>query len=336
MDVVREQALDVGVAAHLVGDVRHVGTVRCQPLDHLQRLLQRHVRRVVELAQRRQDEDVEVLEQRHGLVRDGLDVGEIGDVADAVAEDRQPAVDYRYRLDAHAVDVDRLGALDRVEVEVRFHAEDREGVLEGVPEPGAEVLHGVRRGVGRDPLLLERVEAAHVVDAGGVVGVHMRIEERVDATIVAAQHLVAEIRRRVEEEGDVVDADQRGGAESSVAWVRRATDLAVAADHRHAGGGACSEEFELDHGFGLSAWAVRFAPESIVRGQRRTSNLVGSTMLHQDWRAAVSRAPVAPTRSGRRGSGTRPSMYLPGSLGHHGTEATVDRSWAARMRGRYL
>ncbi len=81
----------------------------------------------------------------------------------------------------------------------------------------------------------ERVVPPHIVEPHQMVGVRVRVDDRVDAPHVVAQRLRPEVRRRVHEHAEaVVEVDDDRRARSRVARIVRPADLAIAADHRDA------------------------------------------------------------------------------------------------------
>ena len=110
--------------------------------------------------------------------------------------------------------------------------------------PFQGVLH-VFLAVDVDGMVLDQVERPHVVQASGVVLMVVGQEDGVYVADVLPQHLVAEIRASVHEYGEPAVFHQHGSAQPFVARVRGLADLAVASYHRHALGGAGTEEREF-------------------------------------------------------------------------------------------
>ena len=93
----------------------------CEPLDGFESIVDAEVPRVRLLAEGVEHQDVEILQQRPALARDLADVGAVGDVADAEAEDVEMGVLQRDRRDLLAEHHERLGR-DRAERQLRHVA----------------------------------------------------------------------------------------------------------------------------------------------------------------------------------------------------------------------
>ena len=103
--------------AEIVRHVREVRAPRLDARDDVERLGHGEVRGVRLVAQRVDHQRVDAVEQRPRLVGEPVAVGQVGEVAEAEAEDRHPAVPERHRDDAHAADDER--AVDLVRLELR-------------------------------------------------------------------------------------------------------------------------------------------------------------------------------------------------------------------------
>ena len=82
--------------------------------------------------------------------------------------------------------------------------------------------------------VVHKVEGAHIVDARGVVLVHVRKEYGIYVRDILAQHLIAEVGARIYYEALALDLDHRRGAQTPVAPIRGATYLAATAYYGHA------------------------------------------------------------------------------------------------------
>ena len=125
---------------------------------------------------------VEAVEQRERRFGDRAAVGEIGEAAEAEAEDRLLAVQQRHRDHRHAGGLER--PVDLGERQLRHAAALGPRWREGVGEHPAQLGGGRRIGVDRDRRPAQRVEAAHLVEPHHVVGVAVGVEQRVDAAQV--------------------------------------------------------------------------------------------------------------------------------------------------------
>ena len=82
--------------------------------------------------------------------------------------------------------------------------------------------------------VVHEVEGAHIVDARGVVLVHVREEYGVDVRYLLAEHLVAEVGTRIYYEALALGLYHCRGAQTPVAPIRGATYLAATAYDGHA------------------------------------------------------------------------------------------------------
>ena len=86
----------------------------------------------------------------------------------------------------------------------------------------------------RDAFLLNEIKAAKLVDAMGVVGMGMSVEDCIQARDLRSQSLLAKVGRRIDEKAFSAKLDPRRGPEALVLGVPRATDSALALKQRHA------------------------------------------------------------------------------------------------------
>ena len=152
-----------------------------------------------------------------------------------------------------------------------------------------QVLHGVRLGVDVDGRLLHDVEAAHFVEAEGVVDVVVCEEDGVAAPELRGEGLLAQVGRGVDQHrarvaGGVGKLDGGAGAEAGVARIGAGADGAVAGDGGDASRGAGAEKSE----------AHRSEPRRRALGEpayrRRSSKIAG-----------LATAPAEQAPSGRAG-----------------------------------
>jgi hypothetical protein len=90
---------------------------------------------------------------------------------------------------------------------------------------------------------------AQIVDAVNMIGMRMRIEDRVDSLDVRCNHLLAKIRSGIDDDGGraAVGAglfDQQGSAAAAVFRVDGVARAPVAVDARHAGRRAAAKDGE--------------------------------------------------------------------------------------------
>ena len=267
----REHGGEFFVAGQLVREVGDVRFFGADSFEEIQRLLEGRMGVVVadlDAAQGHVIYAFQLFEFRFAVQH--LDIGEVGDVAETVAQHGEfllavvpaldgddfrrgvrrglrrqvvvaeaplPAQDF---LSCIGVDQERMGAVDGVQVPFRST-----GVFvlrEGVGVFAAERILHIRLAVDIDRVALAQVEGTDVVQSGRMVLVVVREQDGVQVIHPGAQHLVAEVRSGVHQDGQAAVFHQRGGAQPLVARVGRAADLAVAADHRDAGGSTRAEE----------------------------------------------------------------------------------------------
>ena len=196
------------------------------------------------MAQRIKDEDVESLDERPRLIRHAAAIGQVGEVAEAKAEDLSRAVDERHRLKADGADVERAG--DGVELNLRQPAALVGRRVEHVEERAPQALAGGGVGITGNRALLHLAEAARIVQAHDVIGVAVREHDRVDAADALLQRLLAQIGRGVDEDlRAVFDVDEIEGRVRRVARIGRAAHRAPAADHRHAVRSAAAQDGDV-------------------------------------------------------------------------------------------
>jgi hypothetical protein len=80
---------------------------------------------------------------------------------------------------------------------------------------------------------LHKVEGADVIQAGGVIAMGVSKNNRVKAADLLAQHLLSEVRTRVDDERVTPGLDEDGSAEALVAKIDGAAHFACAANHWH-------------------------------------------------------------------------------------------------------
>ena len=194
------------------------------------------------MAQRVEDEDVDAVEQRPRRVGNAAAVGQVGEVAEAEAENRPRAVQDRHRLTAtpSIANGPSIVVSSICGMPPPFCRRRVEDVAEGAPQVVGRRAHRRRRGIAP---LLQHVEAAHFVQAHDVIGVAVREEDRVDARDAVRQRLLPQVGRGVDQDRRaVVDVDVDRRPQPRVARIGRPAHRARAADHRHAVRRAGAEE----------------------------------------------------------------------------------------------
>src|SRR5260221_11957127 len=82
--------------------------------------------------------------------------------------------------------------------------------------------------------LLAHVEGANIVEAENVIGVGVREEDGVKALKADAKGLLAEVRRRVNDDVLAIAGEKQGRAETIIARILRSANAAIAAERRDA------------------------------------------------------------------------------------------------------
>ena len=219
----------------IVGEVGEVGLGDLKAFGFGDGLFEAEVGVVWCPAQAVDDHGVEALEERVGAFGDGAAVGQVGDIADAVAHGVAMAVDERNGLDVEGTDADEVLAVEFPQLDAWDEPAVFEVVVvEDVVEVVADEIGVVLAGVERECLAAEAGEAAEIIDAMEVIGVGVGEKDGIDAHDVLADDLFAEIGADIDEDAGVIRVDPGSGAQVAIAWVGGVADGAVAADHRHA------------------------------------------------------------------------------------------------------
>ena len=205
-----------------------------------QGLVQREVGDVRSPAYAAYDEDVHSVEKLYGLGTYVIGVCQVSQPAEPEAQDRESVVHGPYRDNLRSVDAEG-GLAYGVQYEVRYSGITV--VPEGVGVLAFERFLDYGLGVDRKCLVHEIVECSDIVQASGVVLVHVGQQHGIQFLDAAAQDLLAEIRTGIHDQPQAVIFDVGRGSESFVMEIIRAADRAGAADDGHALGGACAEKF---------------------------------------------------------------------------------------------
>ena len=88
--------------------------------------------------------------------------------------------------------------------------------------------------------IIDKIECSHIIQTGNVVGVAVGEQYGVDVSHPFAQHLLAEVGAGVDDYAHSIHLYHRRGAESLVASIVRAADLASAPDNGYALRGSCA------------------------------------------------------------------------------------------------
>lgn len=225
----RQLAFGVGVV-EVVRDVGEPGVARLKAFDPMQSLIDIGVAGMRPFAQRVDDEDAEVLQQRQAGVGDDVHVGEISSVPEAEACHLLLAVDERHALESGSVNGDGFLAFETVHADAgagRIFRFGREGIVEDSLDDGGAGVVGIKRHVAVGMMEGER---AQIIEAEDVVGVGVGVEDGIDVADFFAQNLFAEVRAGVDEDTMVFPLNGGGGAQAAISRIRRGADVAFASE----------------------------------------------------------------------------------------------------------
>ena len=163
--------------------------------------------------------------------RNVVEIGQVGNTSDAEPQYRQLVMQSADRNDLHALHPERVFA-DRMETNF---GNSRIFVLN---ECIVEILfhHPLYPlfGIDVDRLSRSVIECTHIVQPSDMVLVLVGQQDAVDTLHMFAQHLLAEVRPRIDDQHHAVLFDECGSAQPLVPAVRRRAHPATARDHRYA------------------------------------------------------------------------------------------------------
>jgi len=178
-------------------------------------------------------------------VRNGLEVGQVGQPADAESRHCKAfRMVSRNGEDFDTFDAERPRNVDLVQFDFR-----NAPVLvlrEGVVEILAHDIEGAGSRIEVDAVdrrrVIDEIEGPHVVQPADMVLMFVRQQNGVDTADAGAQHLTAEIGSGVDDDAHVPRLDHGRGAQTVVAPVGRSADPAAASDDRDTLRGARSQK----------------------------------------------------------------------------------------------
>ena len=191
---VGETGDDFAVEAHVVVDVCQIGLTRLDFVDNFQCFIDSEVCKMVFVTQCVDYQCVDAFEFEQFIIVDAFSVGDVGEVADAIAQDWQTTmVDYDWS-DFHAVNLEVVVGVDDVESIGRHSGVEAfsEAVFKALTEFVGYVLFCV------DRHFASLAVWAEVFDAADVVVVNVGEQNGVDVGDVVAQCLLTEIGRRID------------------------------------------------------------------------------------------------------------------------------------------
>ena len=141
-------------------------------------------------------------------------------------QNRSIAVKERHGHDAHARGFEWApSGLDGNEIDLRDAAPFGRAGVEDVAEHLANLTERPGVAIAGNRAALQAVVAAHLVEADDVVGVSVRIKNRVHPRDAEAQRLHAQVRPGLDQQPRAVALDVNRRPQPLVARVRRATPL---------------------------------------------------------------------------------------------------------------
>lgn len=231
-----------GMQAQLVADVREVSVLSAHFFGDLYGLGKGVVAYMLAMAQGIDDKGfaaADLIEFGRGNV---VGIGDIGEVADAEAEDLHLIVQGAYGYDIEAIDREGT-AIDGVEIDLR-----NAGVgvfLEDIGEFAAQRLLRGGGGIDMHGLLLQVVVGPHIVEPGCVVFMPVGEDNDVEMSHACPQHLVAEVGACVDNNIGLRRMHVYRRAQAVVARVGGGTYRTGATYERYALGGAGAKECDF-------------------------------------------------------------------------------------------
>lgn len=161
------------------------------------------------------------------LFRYGLHVGDVEEIPDAEAHDRECTVKDTDGENFDSRDVDRFVGSHREEIDGR-HARIAlflgcEAVRDALEEMVGTELFGIDIDIAEDAVWTKVIESAHMVI------VFVGDEYGIEAAEVSGEHLLTEVRSAVDEYATTINIDKSGATQTFVAWIGAGACGAVAA-----------------------------------------------------------------------------------------------------------
>jgi hypothetical protein len=152
--------------------------------------------------ERIQDQNIESLQMLTRAFRYLLDIGDIGQVSEPVAEHPEMAVIECEREHIDTRDRDVLVWLHRMQAEAGLGGAliGPYRVIEDVIEGGPHPLQRLRRAINRERLLATHREDSEIIDAVDMIGVLVCVHHRIDPGEAASEQLQSELRRRIDQD----------------------------------------------------------------------------------------------------------------------------------------
>ena len=236
-NVVGQAAVGIVVEADVVGEVdeeRALGTDAAGKFDGV---IDEHVGMVLALeAQSIDDERFHTCETGSALVGNRFHVGDIGEIAETIGQNRHFSV---HHLDGLPLDVANflgLTRLDGMQIEARNTRIEFFG--EAIRHRNAQ--GGSRRGVGIDVDVAENAKTAQVVHSSHVVVVDVGEQHAVDFPKRQRHQLHPNVGTAVDEQARRVGFQQSHATKTAVARVATPTNFTLTAQNGYARRSSCA------------------------------------------------------------------------------------------------
>ena len=223
--------------ADVVGEVNEEGSLGTDASGETDGIIDEHVGMVFALeAQGIDDERADSLKLLEALVGNGFHVGDVGEIAEAIGENRHFPVHHLDGLPLDVADFLFFAGLDRMQIEPRNARIEFFG--EAIRHRDAQRVGGSLVGIDVD--VAENAETAQVVEAGHVVVVDVGEENAVELPKRQRHQLHPNVGAAVDEQARRVAFQQSHATKTAVARVAAPTNFALTAQNGYARRSSCS------------------------------------------------------------------------------------------------
>lgn len=200
-------------------------------------------------------------------------MGKMFFVAKSIENDLFTAHDFFFFAIVDAIGIRDIGEIAKTKTQHRhFHMPDLDGLDGDIPdgervlinliEPqvgNAGVLH-IGEGIGKFPydrllrhligievhgLMLKKIECPDIIQPCQMVFMRVGEDNRIEVANTLAQHLIAKIRRRIDDDGSSVGLNENAGTKPLVFLIGRSTHFTGAGYHRHTSTGAGTQKSDF-------------------------------------------------------------------------------------------
>jgi len=230
----------------IVSDVREIRLSRLDAVPDFNGLGDVEVRRMLAVTQSIDNEHIQILQSRPGLFRNLADVRAVRHAAEAIAQNREPAMQQSQRLDVGSEQRKRIGrGSDQFESRNRPPASSWRERLKGVTVGGSQLLFDDFLAVKRDFFVEHMPELPQVVQPEDVVCVAVGEHRGMHQIDLFADELDPQFRRGVDENIPLRRLHEDTASCSGITRIGRLADRTAAADERHAvtGSGTKNDDF---------------------------------------------------------------------------------------------